>query len=104
MSTTVLGATMDIQADITGTGSVHVLGRLAGSISVDGDVLVEQQARAVANIRARNVDVLGEVEGNIRASDRVEVARGGRVTGDIRAPRILIDSGAQFKGNVAFKE
>jgi hypothetical protein len=47
-----------------------------------------------------NAVVSGVVVGNLTATDSVELTESGRRVGDIRAPRVIINEGALFKGQV----
>jgi cytoskeletal protein CcmA (bactofilin family) len=54
----------------------------------------------VADVEAETVSVHGTFEGTLSARDTVRLCAGCAVTGDVRAPRVIIEEGARFKGNV----
>ena len=66
----------------------------------EGRVTVAPGARVVAWIEAREVVVRGKVKGDLRASEQVQIGSTGSVIGDIVTPRIVIDEGAELRGNL----
>ena len=54
----------------------------------------------MAEIDADSVTVEGTLDGDIVAQETVRLMPGCEVTGNIRAPRINIEEGAMFKGNI----
>ena len=84
----------DLQTD----GTVHVHGRVEGSVSAKHDVFVADEAEVSASIVAENVSVAGFVRGTIRCGNRFEVLPQGRVAGDVFAPVLVIHEGATING------
>ncbi len=84
----------DLQTD----GTIHVHGRLGGTISARDDVYVADGADVDATVTATNVVVAGTVRGTIRCSSRFEVLAQGRVTGDVQAPTLVVHEGAIVSG------
>jgi len=98
---TVIGASVTIEGDITGSDAVQVLGTVRGGrIQVKEALLVGPTGRVEADVESAGVDIAGVVQGNIAATDKVELKSGGKLVGDVKAPRILIADGASFKGNI----
>jgi cytoskeletal protein CcmA (bactofilin family) len=73
---------------------------IKGTIDSDGKVRVTEQGRVEADVHAHLVAVAGTITGNITADDRIILEPTARVDGNITAPRILIEDGATFKGQV----
>ncbi len=100
MANTVIGDTIVINGEISGDEDLTIQGTVKGNINLSKNLLVENSGEVAADIEVQNVTISGEVKGNIKASERVELKADGRMTGDLKAPRIIIDDGAKFKGNV----
>lgn len=100
MANTIIGSTIVIDGEITGSEDLIIQGTVKGRISLRESLFVEASGKIQADIDTQNVEVSGEVTGNIVASDKVELKSQCRMQGDIKAPRILIADGASFKGNV----
>jgi cytoskeletal protein CcmA (bactofilin family) len=96
-----LGATIDIKAELTGNEDLVIEGKFKGKIDIkNNDLTIESNANVNAEIQARNITIRGRVKGNILASGKVYIEKEGQMVGDIAAARISIVEGAQFKGSM----
>ena len=100
MASTVIGAGITIEGEITSDEDVAVQGTLRGKLVAKDAVSVEHGGVVEADVTGGPVTVAGTVTGNINSSDRVDLQNGAKVVGNVRATRITIADGAQFKGNV----
>ena len=100
MASTVIGAGITIEGEITTDEDVVVQGTVRGKLNAKDGVVVEQGAVVEADITGGPLTVSGAVTGNVVSSDRVDLQPGARVVGNVKATRITIADGAQFKGNV----
>jgi cytoskeletal protein CcmA (bactofilin family) len=100
MSDTIIGSSIVIDGEITGSAPVIVHGTIKGKIGLEASILVESGARVEADIEVDQLEVSGQVTGNVHARERVEIHSDGRMIGDVRSPRILIADGAGFKGHI----
>ncbi|HTU00867.1 MAG TPA: polymer-forming cytoskeletal protein, partial [Candidatus Sulfotelmatobacter sp.] len=79
-----LGRSMTLKGDISGTEDLVVEGQFEGTIDVaDNTVTVGAQGQVKSEIRARHVIVHGSVTGKISARERIESRRTGNVVGDL---------------------
>src|SRR5215475_10562858 len=82
-SQSIIGKTLLIKGEITGSESVHIEGKVEGSIELPDDrVTVGRDGRVSANIAAQHIVVFGEVLGNCNAGDHLEVRCEGSLYGD----------------------
>jgi len=86
------------KGDLQSSGSIHVHGRVEGSIEARDDVYVAEEADVNATISATNVAVAGAVRGTVCCSGRFEVLPQGRVQGEVIAPSLVIHEGAIING------
>jgi cytoskeletal protein CcmA (bactofilin family) len=86
------------KGDLQTGGSIHVHGRVEGSIEAHDDVYVAEEADVNAMITATNVAVAGVLRGTVRCSGRFEVLPQGRVHGEVHAPSLAIHEGAVING------
>ncbi len=100
MASTVIGAGITVEGEITTDDDVTVLGTVRGKLNAKDAVTVESGGIVEADVTGGPVSVAGSITGNINSSDRVDLQNGARVIGNVRATRITIADGAQFKGNV----
>ncbi len=100
MASTVIGAGITIEGELSADEDVVVQGTVRGKLDAHDAVTVEAGATVEADVTAGPMTVAGVVTGNITSTDRVDLQTGARVVGNVKATRITIADGAQFKGNV----
>ncbi len=100
MASTVIGAGITIEGEITSEEDVVVQGTVRGKLAAEGGVTVEPGGVVEADIAGGATVISGSVTGNISSTDRVDLQPGSKVVGNVKAARITIADGAQFKGNV----
>ena len=97
----VVGPASALRGELSAREDLWIEGQLEGEVQAPAhQVTVSAGGRVRAEIKARSVVVEGELLGNVVASQMVTVRAGGRLTGDIHAPRVGLEEGCQFQGNV----
>jgi cytoskeletal protein CcmA (bactofilin family) len=99
--TSVLSHTTAWKGDLDSTGSLHVHGRVDGSLTARDAIYIAEEAVVDADVRAATVTIAGSVRGSVLCTDRFEVLPRGRVAGEIRAPVVVIHEGALLTGDIA---
>jgi cytoskeletal protein CcmA (bactofilin family) len=102
--TSVIAHTTVWKGNLESTGSLHVHGRVEGSLTARNDIFIAEEAEVDALVTAANVTIAGNVRGSIQCSDRFEVLPRGRVAGEIHAPVIVVHEGATIAGEIAMTE
>ncbi len=97
---TIIGESVILEGDFNGHGNVVVEGKLNGSFSTDGHVLVGENAEINANITAKSAFISGKISGNINVEESLDIARTAFIKGDIKAQSIAVESGCEINGNV----
>ncbi len=97
---TVIATSSHIDGEIKGSGDIRIEGGLTGRIDSTASVLIAETGRVEAEIKAETVIVAGNVSGNIQADQKIELTPTAEMIGDLAAPRILIQEGATFEGEV----
>jgi cytoskeletal protein CcmA (bactofilin family) len=96
-----IGGGIKIRGELRGEEDLVIQGTVEGSITFPKNHLtVDQSAVIAANVAVQDITVRGEVQGNTSASNRVEILADAKVAGDIRSPRLVMQDGAKFRGNV----
>jgi cytoskeletal protein CcmA (bactofilin family) len=95
-------SSMEIRGELVGDADIVIDGKVNGRISLKGHQLtIGPNGRVEAEIHdASSVKVLGQLIGNIVINGSVEIAAAASMMGDIKAPRVTIEDGAQFRGNI----
>ena len=97
----VVGRALTVEGKIEGTEDLLVEGTVKGDINLpDNVVTVGSEGLVKAQIHAAVIVVEGKVEGDLVGEEQIEIRRSGNVLGNIVAPRVGLEDGAQFKGNI----
>ncbi|HOK08464.1 MAG TPA: polymer-forming cytoskeletal protein [Candidatus Hydrogenedens sp.] len=99
----VIGPGTVVNGDINSSSSIRIEGEVIGKINSKETVVINDNGKVKAEIRASQVIVSGEVQGNIFATERLEITASGKVMGDITAPRVSIAEGVVFEGKCTMK-
>lgn len=89
-----------IEGSIRGEGELEVAGRLRGALTLTGKLVVEPGGIVEADVEATDIEVAGLLAGSATAHNTVQVREGGRVEARIKAPRLMVDDGALFRGEL----
>jgi cytoskeletal protein CcmA (bactofilin family) len=100
MNGSVIGRGTVVRGNVRGSGSLEILGRVEGDVSVSGELVVGEEAAVRGSVSASHITCSGAIQGDVRGSETVLLERGARVVGDLTAPRIGVATGALVKGLV----
>ncbi len=100
LDTTYFGKNLKIKGNVSGEGSLIILGSFEGEFDLKGRLKVAQGARIKGNIKATDIYVNGNIEGTITASEKVHLDNTARIKGGITTPRISVMEGAMFDGEI----
>ncbi len=100
MASTVIGAGITVDGEITTDDDVVVHGTVRGKLTAREGITIEHGGSVDADIVGGAMSIAGSVTGNVSSTDRVDLQPGAKVVGNVKATRITIADGAQFKGNV----
>ena len=96
-----LGPSVTIRGDLTGEEDLLIEGQLEGEVVVrQHSVTVGRSGRLTADVYGKRVVVEGEVVGNLYGVDEVVIRQAGSVQGSAVSPRVTIESGATFRGQI----
>ena len=89
------------KGDLTGEEDLLIEGQLEGEVVVrQHSVTVGRSGRLTADVYGKRVVVEGEVAGNLYGMDEVVIRQAGAVQGSAVSPRVTIESGATFRGQI----
>jgi cytoskeletal protein CcmA (bactofilin family) len=89
----------EFKGDLSFKGSFRIDGFFKGTIVSDSMLVIGEQGKVEADVRAGYVVINGEIKGTIRAEDKVEIHSRGRVFGAIITPKLIVDEGAYMEAN-----
>lgn len=100
MAAGVIGRGLYIKGEIHGEDDLIIEGTVEGTLTMAKNLTIETEGRVKANIQTENVVIKGEMEGDLTAREKITIHTGARLVGDMLAPRIEIEDGAYYKGNI----
>ena len=97
----VIGSSISIKGDISGDENLLIEGEIEGKIVFHNhSVTIGQNGR----IREIGLEILnyvdGNHEGNLFATEQLIIRQTGIVHGNIVSPRVVLEDGCNFKGNI----
>jgi cytoskeletal protein CcmA (bactofilin family) len=101
LQTSVIAHSTAWTGTVESSGSLHVHGRVEGSLTARDDIFIAEEADVDGTIRAANVIIAGNVHGSIDCADRFEVLPRARIAADVQAPVIVVHEGAVIAGKIS---
>jgi len=97
---TYVGKGMRIEGKIWGVRPIWIDGEVLGTIDIESEVIIGENAKIDATIRASSIKVNGFVEGELYGSSRIEIMSKGRVRGKVTnlAGCLIIQDGGVVEG------
>lgn len=94
----VIAAGTVIKGDITTDGDFRIDGKIEGTITSKGRIIVGNSGSIVGTVKASNIDVMGYIEGTIVVSEILSLKSTAKIKGDINTSILDIEQHAEFNG------
>ena len=91
---------IQVRGNLSGDGDLVVQGRMEGHVALRAHVTVEQNGTVVADVEAQQLTVQGKMTGRTDATERISISSTATYVGDLQAPRVVLEDGARFSGNI----
>ena len=101
---TVVGPETRIAGPLSGKDDLEIHGTVEGPVHGEASVTIAAGARIGGEVRGRDVIVGGELAHPVFATGTVRLLSTAVLTGDIEAPRVAIDEGAVFDGQIRMRK
>ena len=96
----VLGPTLRFRGELSAQEDLIIQGSVEGSITHTQSLTVGTDGTMKGDIRARVIIIDGKVEGDLYATESVNIRATAKVKGNVFAPRVGINEGAFFQGQI----
>ena len=100
---TIIGKGTEIKGSVKAQGIVRIDGKFEGDLECGADVIIGEEGRCNADIKARHLTVGGELNGNVAITGKLELTSTGRIYGDVSVDSLIVRDGGVFKGNCEMK-
>ncbi len=96
----VLGPTLRFKGELSAQEDLVIQGGVEGSITHTQSLTIGTDGTMKGDIRARVIVIDGKVDGDLYATESVNIRATARVKGNVFAPRVAIQDGAFFQGQI----
>jgi cytoskeletal protein CcmA (bactofilin family) len=103
MSKTVIGAGTRVAGPLHGTDDLLIEGTVEGPVTGEALVTLAESATVKGAIRGRDVVIAGKLAWDVFGSASVTLTATAQLTGNIESPRVAMEPGALFEGQVRMK-
>jgi cytoskeletal protein CcmA (bactofilin family) len=79
--------------------SIKIEGSFRGKILSEGFLIIGENAKVRANIKAGSIIIAGEVRGDVDAKERLEMLPTGKLYGNIKTKKLKMADGVVFEGS-----
>lgn len=99
--TTVIGKTVQIRGEITGSEDLFLDGKVDGTLRLsESRLTIGPNAEINAELYVQDLVVFGRQTGPVHATGRVELRQNAQLLGDITAARLAVEESASLSGRV----
>ena len=96
---TQIGNGVTLKGDVTVKSYFRVAGNIVGSVSIEGEIIIERQGYVEGEIKTTSAVIAGSVKGNIDCSEKLVLESSSKFVGNIKTKQLIIQEGALFQGN-----
>lgn len=100
----VIGESLHFKGELSAGEDLIIEGIVEGTINQGKCCLtLKPNGRLIANVNATKIFVEGNVKGDLHATVSVSVIASATIKGNIVAPKVSIEEGATFNGNIEMR-
>lgn len=100
----VLGPTLKFKGVLSADEDLIIQATVEGAIAIPRRKLtIGEQGKVKADVQALQIIAEGTVEGDLHSEEAVIITKSADVSGNIFAPRISIENGAAFNGQIEMR-
>lgn len=101
---TIIGKDTFFSGDINGKGVIRIDGEVEGSVQDKGDVIIGENGKVAAELKARNITIAGSYEGTLEAEGKLELKKTATAIGTFKVNGLAIEEGAVFSGSMEMQQ
>lgn len=96
-----LAAGTEVKGDITTQGDIRIDGKVEGSITSKGKLVVGNTGVIEGEINCVTGNVSGSIRGVVHVSEMLKVQATGKLSGEITYGKLSVEPGAELEGKLA---
>ena len=100
----VIGESLHFKGELSAGEDLIIEGKIEGTINQGKCCLtLKPNGHLIANVNATKIFIEGKVKGDLHATVSVSVRTSAKINGNIVAPKVSIEEGAMFNGNIEMR-
>ncbi|MDA8733820.1 polymer-forming cytoskeletal protein [Flavobacteriaceae bacterium] len=99
----IIEKTTVIVGNITSEADFRIDGRVEGTISTSGKVVIGEEGIVSGKIVCENSDIAGTIKGNLDVSGILALKSSARIEGEVIAGKLAVESGASVDASISMK-
>lgn len=96
---TVFSDTTSFNGVLKFNSSLKIEGKFKGKIISKGHLIIAENAKIRANVKAYSIVIAGEIRGDVEAFERLEMLSSGKLYGNIKTKKLKMADGVIFEGS-----
>lgn len=88
----------EITGDIKSNGDLRIDGKITGSITIEGKLVIGENGLVEGEVNCKNIAVSGTLKGKIHIEELTSLAKTAKVEGDLFTGKLAVEPGAEFSG------
>ncbi len=98
---TIIGPCVKVKGEISGKEDLTVHGQVEGIIDLkESQVTISKTGNIKADVYGKIITIGGKVKGDLVGEEKIVLQPSAVVGGNMTAPRVNVEDGAKFKGNI----
>lgn len=94
-----IGQGTELTGDLNAPGLLRVDGKVEGHIHCKAKAVFGNQSYLDGTLEAENAEIAGKIKGKVTIKELLVLKQTAKIEGDINTNLLIIEKGAQFKGN-----
>jgi len=94
-----VGQSTTVRGDIQSDGNFRIDGKVEGTITTTGKVVIGSTGYVQGDIICGNADIEGSVKGRLKVNELLALKASAKIGGDISTNKLSIEPGAVFTGS-----
>ena len=94
-----IGFGTTINGDIKSKGDIRIDGRLKGSVTTEGKVVLGKEGVIEGDVSCKDADISGSINAKITVTQLLSLKSTAKLNGDIITNKLSIEPGAIFSGS-----
>ncbi|MFD1292936.1 polymer-forming cytoskeletal protein [Lutibacter holmesii] len=99
----IIGTNTTIVGDIVSEGDFRIDGKVEGTVTTKGRVIIGKSGTAIGKVVCANADIEGKFSGELFVENLLTLKATANISGDVVISKLSVEPGAEFNASCAMK-